>query len=500
VFSVDKTVCLSVANHGQLVRIVFPALVYEDIELLDENPAAKQFDASTPYSTGIQHVFMYSHTHQIFPTSCVPGLWDYPLRLCLAAQGVSDLRVGELEEEEEKDEDSAVAEEYLGGGKPIVTSLPPVQSISETGKTPDWSSDKQESLLKLHAIPNALPLRRLVWSEWTPEAMYWVLPTVTQSREGPVTDFRLQILVHADDSVLLSNVSSSPALLFYHYKSTGLGDYKKHVYEAGSVPLHGGKQEGEGKQYELKTIVERGLQLLNNTQDIALTESSTASLPSSKQLQLQLQQYSPHKQQKTYRLTASAARIHNLPLANTGATGYEQLYHPSGNASFSSVIHAEKQVQQVGFFTSFQDRRTRVRFVDRTLLEIDARQSMASFILQDGKQLEVPLPWTPTSGRDLPDNIGYYLEEALQFQNTAHQSELEQLETREQDAKLQHLVTEKLARIDTVLTTQTALQSPSSSSSSSEQQLLDVAPVALPALDQLPLISEIDRLLAMDFN
>lgn len=85
--------------------------------------------------------------------------------------------------------------------------------------------------------------------------------------------------------------------------------------------------------------------------------------------------------------------------------------------SVSSSILEEHHVENLGTFTAYEDGRVRVRFTDRTLLNMDATHTLCSLILPNGHCIKV--------ATEQPVGVEQYVEPVTEFIMWAFQSPAE---------------------------------------------------------------------------
>lgn len=74
---------------------------------------------------------------------------------------------------------------------------------------------------------------------------------------------------------------------------------------------------------------------------------------------------------------------------------------------FSASIHETSIIESVGIFTAFVDGRVRVRFFDRTILEMSAKQnpSICEFLLPNGDEITINSDEPLTFGWFVPNTL-----------------------------------------------------------------------------------------------
>lgn len=89
------------------------------------------------------------------------------------------------------------------------------------------------------------------------------------------------------------------------------------------------------------------------------------------------------------------------------------------------MVHEHIVLRGVGEFTSFADGRVRVKFYDRTLLELNAARTQVSVIYKNGLQSTMELPLESSH-----EPLMLYLTHATEFANWTFLTE-----TQREDAK-----------------------------------------------------------------
>jgi hypothetical protein len=241
--------------------------------------------------------------------------------------------------------------------------------------------------------------------EWTPEAMYWIVPVQTSAH---TIDYCVQILVHKDDSCLVSSPSNQTPLTFTHYLQEG----QEKVYAESAIPhkiFTEGYNTDPAKFYALKSLADRGLELLAHVQSIVLTRA--------------LQEANPHKKRADSKLKTFSAKI----------------------------IH-ENHVDQIGRFTGFQDGRVRVRFVDRAILELAHDRASCTLLLPSGHHHELPIPLQLSKlTSQQAKEIRLYLSHAMKFASECFLSVEELVSKRALDDHRDRIIAYQLDRTQQLL-------------------------------------------------
>ena len=246
-----------------------------------------------------------------------------------------------------------------------------------------------EGISYFHCMEQGIPPHQIIAVEWTPQSVYRVF-------RAP--HFLVETFIAVDDSYLISNQDRQ---FLYHYIPVAQPDRHEameYVYSANAVPPipPDSKQESS---YDLQSVAERALKLLDNAHSLDM-----------------------------FRQTVTSKKV--LPKYGDITplqTNEEELIPKMSNHVKHYQISAK-----FGEFTYFEDRRVKIRFADRTLLELAGHWKSCTIITKRGEEIKDIDCENPVR------QFTEYIQRALQFAKWCSLSKAEQLQYQRSQIQIQN--------------------------------------------------------------
>jgi hypothetical protein len=339
-------------------------------------------------------------------------------------------------------------------------------------------------------MPNSLPRGSIVRALWTPQALFWLTneePPPSTASSSPTADEQHQVsvcaLIHVDQSCLIlksngffehflqplpeggsaltatTSTTTTPddgstptPFVPLHVQSEGGFSLRKKVYAARLVPrLHNGSGlNAHEVVYELGSIAEAMTRLADHAKGILderqVQAQEAARLMRALHAEGRAQPGGSSGGDNDLSISsvvsASSSSI-VLPPSElrslSGLTAASIAASASREVVFSSRLVERSMVRSMGEFSAFADGRIKVRFVDRTLLELNTSRTEANMLLPNGMALSVTIPSAEATKWEQD-----YLQPALQFARWAFLTPEQRLREQREEAlrreKIEHEV------------------------------------------------------------
>ena len=247
-----------------------------------------------------------------------------------------------------------------------------------------------ESIDYFHCTKEGIPPHQIIVVEWTQQSV---------CRIFRAPHFLVEVFIALDDSYLISNQDGQ---FLYHYVPVAQPDKHEameYIYSINTIPPipPDSKQESS---YDLRSLVDRALKLLNNAHSM-----------------------------DRYQQTISSK---NVPSKYGDLVPFQK---DSQRDSISKISNHVKHYQispKFGEFTYFEDRRVKVRFTDRTMLELAGHWKTCTIITKLGEEIKNIDCQQPIQ------QFAHYIERALQFAKWGSLSKTEQMQYQRNQIQIQN--------------------------------------------------------------
>eukprot|EP01083_Nonionella_stella_P069301 184663_1 len=348
--SLDDATCVHLAPHGKTFDVEFPVLM----------DTRAEFDYTT---RATRYIFKYAKINQSFSVSDYPPEWDHPLRLALQKQSQTDSDVsGELSD----------SSSHSASNSDLPIRLPTV-TVATHSVLPEYASVTPSRSGHLDSVTRALTLIHADRAGW-PADLEVSVELTKEAVYRSVKDCGVEVLILADKSLL----QMTPNRKFLNH-FTGKRTENPKVYSVNAVPRTYRTEDESISDYPLADIAQHACEFLDSNTSIRLL--------SEKDLEITLEDDE-----------SPTATVTHIP-AQSERTVF-------------SARAVECSQSAAGEFTLFADGRVRVRFTDRTLLEMCAPpSSRAELVLPDAREFVVTF--------ERPMEFGWYISQAALFREWA---------------------------------------------------------------------------------
>eukprot|EP00484_Ammonia_sp_Unknown_P029260 CAMPEP_0197028108 /NCGR_PEP_ID=MMETSP1384-20130603/7884_1 /TAXON_ID=29189 /ORGANISM="Ammonia sp." /LENGTH=329 /DNA_ID=CAMNT_0042457061 /DNA_START=678 /DNA_END=1667 /DNA_ORIENTATION=+ len=268
-----------------------------------------------------------------------------------------------------------------------------------------------------HCTPHGLPLNQLIVVEWNKQTVYRVF-------NAP--DFLVEVFIALDASYLITHQNKQ---FLHHYiprHSESEQEHKKeeenttraaleYVYSVNTVPRIPPDTNQQDATYDLQSVCQNALDLLQNAS-----------------IQHQFQQ------------TATSKNLAmDIVATRNRANGDMEKLSTMSNQVKQYYIHPK-----FGEFMYFEDKRVKIHFSDRTLIELNADWNECSIITRHGQEIKHIACSNPI------ESLRKYIQHALNYAKWCSLSKAQQLNYQQSQLKIQNDIKRQLNFSQRVLDSQ----------------------------------------------
>eukprot|EP01083_Nonionella_stella_P012235 34711_1 len=266
------------------------------------------------------------------------------------------------------------------------TRIPQIQQHSLQKTVANLTDECMKAIEYFHCSDHGIPANEIIIIEWT-------VHTVHRIFNAP--NYLIETFIEFDDSYLVSNHEDNAFM--FHYVPRHNEDTSEYIYSVKAIPPIPPDTNQESS-YDLQMIGEQAFNLLQNAHTLHA-----------------------YKQTKTAR---------NLPLESKK----EECYELNGyfTRSMSNEVKDYYIHPKFGEFTYFEDKRVKIHFSDRTLLELNGERTSCSIITKYGEEIKNVDCINPTQ------RFRVYIRHALNYANWCRLSKQQQIQHQEMQLKLQN--------------------------------------------------------------